>query len=190
MEMTRSFLAFQLPPEAIEAAGAVLAQLRRQLGDRDVKWVAPALLHVTLRFFGDLDPEALARAREWTRGQEAAWEAIPAGWSDLGAFPSPRRAQVLWLGLADETGRLRAQAAEVERGLVQAGFGRGDKPFVAHVTLGRVRRGARIAPPADSERLTSPRTAFSIARMVLVKSTLTPSGPVYTPLETAEARSR
>ena len=190
METTRSFLALRLPEQAVGGAAAVLADLRRGLGDREVKWVAPALLHVTLRFFGDLDPEALGRAREWTRAQHGAWEAIPAGWRELGAFPSARRVQVLWLGLADETGGLRALAAEVERRLVQAGFGRGDKPFVAHVTLGRVRRGARVALPAGSERLTSPGAAFSITQMVLMQSVLTPQGPVYTPLETAEARSR
>ena len=190
MNGTRAFLALRLPAEATEAASAVLAGLRERYGEREVKWVAPGNLHITLRFFGDLDAPGLARARELTRAQDGAWEAISTGWRALGAFPSLRRIQVLWMDLADEGGALRALAGEVEGQLVRAGFGRGDKPFTAHVTLGRVRRGARLAWSAESESLTSPGPAFSITQMALMKSTLTPSGPIYTPLETAEAHNR
>ncbi len=187
---TRSFLALLLPASAVESAGRLLAGLRERHGDRDVKWVAPANLHLTLRFFGDLDAPGLERARAVVKERADAWEAIETRWQALGAFPSTRRAQIIWLGIDDERGALRALAADVERQLVRVGFGRGDKPFSAHVTLGRVRRGARFAWPAGSEGLTSPAAAFSISRMALMKSLLTPGGPVYTPLETADARHR
>ncbi|MFH1144047.1 MAG: RNA 2',3'-cyclic phosphodiesterase [Candidatus Eisenbacteria bacterium] len=189
MSGTRAFLALNLPDDAVRSAAEVVTRMRERLGEREVKWVAAENLHLTLRFFGELDPEALQRARDFVRAADGGWEAIATGWSGLGAFPSVRRAQVIWLGIADERGELRALAAEVERGLVQAGFGSGDKPFAAHVTLGRVRRDARVVWPSDSERLTLPGSTFSIMRMALIKSTLTPSGPVYAPLETAAAHS-
>jgi 2'-5' RNA ligase len=95
---------------------------------------------------------------------------------------------VIWLGLKDEAGRIHAFAQEIEHRLVRAGFGRADKPFRAHVTLGRVRRERRIAWERASDGLTTPASDFSIQGLVLMKSTLMPAGPIYTPLETAQAR--
>jgi len=185
---TRTFLALTLPAAARAAAAEVSAALRPRTAPRAVKWVAPENLHMTLRFFGPLDEERLARARRLVQDLEAVWEAVETHWTGLVAFPSLRRVQVIWLGLEDPSGALRATAREVERRLVRAGFGRTDKPFAAHVTLGRVRRGERVAWESLSERLTMPEAPFSIKRMVLFKSVLTPTGPQYTPIDAAGAR--
>ncbi len=185
---TRAFLAFTLPEPARAGAAAVLADLRDRLGERDIRWVEPANLHVTLRFFGDLDDRDLDRARQLVRGLDQGFEPLPTAWAHLGAFPSPRRVQVVWLGLADPGERITALAADLDGRLRQAGFGQADKPFKSHVTLGRVRRERRASFDRLSERLTIPATGFSIATIVLMKSMLTPQGPVYTPLETATAR--
>ncbi len=186
--MTRAFLAVQLPPAAVETAAHITRRLRETCGTSDVKWVAPGNLHLTLRFFGDLDDGMLVRARDLVRSRQGAFEPCRSGWVGLGAFPSARRPQVIWLGLADEGGHLKAFAADMNRRLVRAGFGRADKPFKAHVTLGRVRRGRSLDWSAASEGLTIPGEGFSIASVALIKSRLTPQGPVYTPLETAHAQ--
>lgn len=185
---TRTFMALKLPEPALAGAAEVLTELRGRLGDRDIRWVEPANLHVTVRFFGDLDDPDLARARQLVQGLDRGFESLPTAWERLGAFPSPQRVQVVWLGLDDPEGRIAALAADVDRRTLQAGLGRADKPFKSHVTLGRVRRERRASFDRMSERLTIPATGFSIATIVLMKSTLTPQGPVYTPLETATAR--
>jgi len=185
---TRAFLALDLPAEARAAAADATARLRRACGEGDVKWVPPENLHVTLRFLGSLDPEALARARAVVADLDQRFDAVTVGWSRLGAFPSPRRPSVLWLGLADGEQRLSHLAREVERRLRAARFGRADKPFAAHVTIGRVRRGRRLIWPTESDRLTTPDGAFSMRAIVLYQSRLTPAGPHYAPLATARAR--
>lgn len=187
-EMTRAFLALELPDEAHAAAADTIERLRAEIGARDVKWVAPENLHITLRFFGSLEAADIARVRAEVRQLDGRFAGIATGWSELGAFPNPRRPQVIWLGLSDEGGALKALAREVNGRLVRAGFGRADKPFRAHVTVGRVRRGRRIAWPTASDCLTISAPGFSIQQIALLKSTLTPQGPVYTPLETARAR--
>jgi len=181
-------MALTLPAPALAGAVAVLTELRDRLGDRDIRWVEPANLHVTLRFFGDLDDRDLALARQLVQTLDRGFEPQPTRWAHLGAFPSPRRVQVVWLGLEDPGGRIAALAADVDRRTQEVGLGRADKPFKSHVTLGRVRRERRASFDRMSERLTIPATGFSIATIVLMKSTLTPQGPVYTPLETATAR--
>lgn len=183
-ERIRAFLALELPREALRGAGDVIGSLRDHLGEEDVKWVRPQNLHVTLRFFGDILPAEVDGIRERVRAYPAQLAAVATSWRGLGAFPSKRRPQVLWLGLADSQERLSAVADQVTRDLEGAGFGRPDKPFRAHVTLGRVRRGRRIGLPR-SDDLTIPQTPFSISAIALIQSRLTPRGPVYTPIETA-----
>jgi len=187
-EGTRTFLALALPEAARAEAALLAAALRERPGGDDVRWVEPRNLHLTLRFFGDLDEGELVRARALVRELDLGFAGRPTGWERLGAFPSPARVQVIWLGVRDPDGGVERLAAEVDQRICQAGFGRADKPFKSHVTLGRVRQGRRVTLDRMSERLTIPATGFSIATIVLMKSTLTPHGPVYTPLETATAR--
>ncbi len=183
-EQVRAFLALELPAEAKVAAAQIAGQLRERMGDSDVKWVASENLHITLRFLGDLSPEMLERAQELVRSLDGESPALESAWNELGAFPSVRRPSVIWLGLEDAGETLGALAREVNQRLVKAGFGRADKPFRAHVTLGRVRRGRRVAWP-ESDGLTLSQAAFSILAITLFRSRLTPHGPVYTPIETA-----
>ncbi len=187
-ELTRAFLALLLPPEAIRSAAAGLEMLRGRIGAETVKWVPAENLHVTLRFFGSLGPDELQRARGLVVALGGNYAPLVSAWTELGAFPSARRVQVIWLGLADPDGHVRDLVRTVNEQLLGAGFGPPDKPFQAHVTLGRVRREKRMAWSDLGDGLTIAREAFSIARIALMQSQLTPAGPIYTPLETAPAR--
>jgi RNA 2',3'-cyclic 3'-phosphodiesterase len=190
----RAFLALCLPERAVDIAALVQEELVDRFGEHDVKWVAPENLHITLRFFGDLDRSQVDSVRELMHqmagnGVKVANSnrcGLDTGWADLGVFPNSRRPSVIWLGLRDDSFLLAGLAASVNEQLESAGFGSADKPFKAHVTLGRVRRGRTISWQEVSNRLTIPREAFSIRQIVLIKSLLTPQGPVYTPIETAQ----
>src|SRR5207247_8101923 len=56
-----------------------------------------------------------------------------------GACPNPRRARVIWLSLAEGGEALESLARGLEAALRRRGFGAADKPFSAHLTIGRVR---------------------------------------------------
>jgi 2'-5' RNA ligase len=170
------------------SAALVLDQLRPRAPGGDVKWVAPENLHITLRFFGNLDGDQLKRAHETVEKLDGGFPSVSSRWISLGAFPSSRRVQVIWLGMEDPGGHLKRSVGDINQRLIRSGFGRPDKPFRAHVTLGRVRRGRHVTWSRLSDRLTIPEEAFSISTIALFRSTLTPQGPVYTPLITARAR--
>ena len=60
MEQIRSFIAIELPDEVKRAIGRVQAQLRE--GSRaPAKWVDPGGLHLTLKFLGNVDANAVGR---------------------------------------------------------------------------------------------------------------------------------
>ncbi|NLE76930.1 MAG: RNA 2',3'-cyclic phosphodiesterase, partial [Chloroflexi bacterium] len=100
--------------------------------------------------------------------------------------PNPQRLRVLWVGVAEPSGRLaRLQSAVVEE-LQPLGFAP-DKAFHPHLTLARV---ARDAPAADLRAVAvwlegAPQPTLgqmAAAQVSLIRSDLRPSGAVYTPL--------
>jgi 2'-5' RNA ligase len=192
----RCFVALELPPEAQAAAGEVLGELKRT--GADVKWVRPQNLHVTLKFLGEVED---SRAPELGQALETACAGTPAlelGLAGAGAFPSPQRPQVVWLGLRGQVAELAELAGRIEAALAGLGFAPENRPFKAHVTLGRLRRGkggSRPERPSPPLPPSAPLTralaglaghagpSFAAQRVVLMKSTLTPQGSIYDPVQ-------
>ncbi len=94
-----------------------------------------------------------------------------------GAFPTPARAQVLWLGLASDAA-LDALARRVDDACAASGLGRETRPFRAHLTVARLRRGARVDRAALAPALAAVRAPdpFVVRSVDLVASTLTRAG--------------
>lgn len=184
----RTFIALE-PPSALRSAVRELnAALESCL--TGMKWVKPDLIHLTLRFLGEIDPgriDLLNRAVE-----AAAAEVTPFGLevTGIGHFGSRRNPRVLWLGLEGNS-RMNLLAAGLEKHLVAAGFGRADKPFRAHLTLARA--GKKPGPPPDwdaaSLAVPSGWPHWSVSQVSVIKSTLTPRGPIYEKLSTHDFKS-
>lgn len=188
--MTRAFCAFEIPREAKSAIARFCDSVRARPVGRDLKWVRSEILHLTVRFFGDLDAESLDRAGTAVAGLDGAWDAPGLALGPVGAFPSARRPSVYWIGLADPDGALARLAAETDAAIRGQGFGRADKPFVPHLTIARVGRD-RSGPPLEelTSGLTQPAGQLTVTSITLFKSDLRPGGPVYTPLVVARPRA-
>ena len=188
-ERLRTFAAFEVGAEQREEIGRFAGQMRVRPGGSDLRWVRPENVHMTVRFFGELDRKQLAKARKAISGLDGNWDRLELRLGKLGAFPSMRRPQVLWLGIEDPEGRLVELAVEVDRAIRLVGFGPADKKFIGHLTLARVGRKRR-AP--DMEQLTAgltvPDCALTISAITLFWSDLQREGPRYTPLEIAHPR--
>jgi 2'-5' RNA ligase len=178
----RIFLAV-FPPAEVQAAAERLIERLRKPDDR-VSWVKRDNLHYTLRFLGDLGESGARRAADAARSAAAAQPAFEARLGELGAFPSARKARVLWLGLSEGAEPLTALAREVEAALRKKGFDRADRPFAAHLTIGRVREGGRdwSAPLAEAEAAAKAdldHARFRVDRVLVVHSQLSPKGALY-----------
>jgi 2'-5' RNA ligase len=152
----------------------------------NVKWVAPKNVHITLKFLGDIsqaDADKLGSAlSEALRGTQAFEVEI----TKAGTFPvrgkSPR---VVWLGLGEGFEGLKDVARKVEEACAGLGFDRETRPFRAHLTIGRVRRGSsglRELAQAVAEVQFKP-LKLGVDRVNLTRSRLSPKGPTYTVLE-------
>jgi 2'-5' RNA ligase len=158
--------------------------VQRDLGAKasGLSWTKPENLHLTLRFLGDLGDSGVKRAGQAVERGAAEVPAFRARLGGLGTFPSIARPRVLWAGLAEGAEAASALAHSVNRALLRDEFGSPDKPFRAHLTLARVREGARgLAALGDYAMAPSPGEAI-LDQVVLMKSELHPAGARYTPL--------
>lgn len=178
MEKVRTFIALALEEPALGAAAHCLAALRAgPLGD-DARFVRPEGLHVTLRFLGGVDPARVAPLAVRARSELAPLRPFRVRLGPAELFPTPRRPRVVALGVEPEA-PLAALAAALERAVVALGFAPEERPFRAHLTLGRVRD--RRFP--DVAGLVVPAEEIAVAEAVLFRSELAPSGARYTALE-------
>ncbi|RJX30452.1 MAG: RNA 2',3'-cyclic phosphodiesterase [Desulfarculus sp.] len=184
----RSFVALEMPAEVKEHAAELIRRLKAS--GADVKWVAPKNLHLTLKFLGEVDPARLPELIAALQGTCAGRPALELAVTGCGAFPKPRAPRVVWLGLEGQTQALEGLAAAVEEVFAALGFAPEQRRFQPHLTLGRLRQGRRGAKALPSGPLTRALAGlagqtgpdFVASRVVLMQSTLTPSGAVYDPL--------
>ena len=175
----RLFVALNIPPELRVAAWVAVEPLRTAL-PTGVAWVREDALHVTLRFLGeqpDTVPDALAAA---LAPELARAERPTVRLEKVDAFPSMRRPRVLWLG-GPANSALARLYQEVQGACATLGFEPEPRPFELHVTLGRVRPGARVDPAelargAEQVRLDAEFVASSVDVM---ESVLGPGGSRY-----------
>ena len=182
MERVRSFVAILLSEEVRAAVAAEMARLR-PLGPR-VGWVAPPNLHLTLKFLGEVPSEALEQAKEGLA--EAVAGAAPFGlhFGGLGAFPGMARPRVLWVGIDEGGQAAQALQARVDAALTQRGFAREERPYSAHLTIGRVRepRGLAELQQAMARAARMEFGRLRVGGLSLMRSDLSSAGTRYTEL--------
>lgn len=181
MTVLRTFVALWLDEPARQALAGLQRELAGEL--RGLRWVEPAQLHLTLRFLGDTPADRLPGLQEALAFAAAASRALRFTVQGAGAFPGPARPRVLWAGVrgGEDLAGLRRRVEEAVRGL---GWPAENRPFRAHVTLARARDGGVAGDVAGALARRAGRTWGTVeaGALVLVRSTLTPAGPVYAPL--------
>jgi 2'-5' RNA ligase len=178
----RAFIGIALP----DAVRSSLASLQRQLGESgaDVKWVEPDNLHVTLKFLEEVTEEQRRIVEELLTRVADQERSFALGLREVGAFPSVRAPRVIWVGLEEGRESVVRIAERIEQACQTHGLRREERPFSAHVTLGRVRSPKRrdhLAQRLQSTLWQSP-TSFQVTAITLYRSDLSSSGPRYTVL--------
>lgn len=134
--LARAFVAV-VPPPGVLAAVAQRSAAARDHGS-GWRWTGPDQWHLTLQFLGPVaDLEAVEAA---ARGALAPLAPVELRLGGGGAFPSPRRASVLWIGVVEGAEALGRVAVALGEALAPLGHPPDDRRFHPHLTLARLRR--------------------------------------------------
>ena len=135
--MIRSFLAIELPKPVLKKIEEVQGDLRST--HADVRWVNPEKIHLTLKFFGNIEDSRIDPI--FKSIEEPIRNTLPFSLKvrGVGAFPHLKNPRVIWMGLVDGREVLIAFQKQIETQLEKIGFQPEDRPFNPHLTLGRMK---------------------------------------------------
>lgn len=180
MGRVRTFIGIGVS-ETIRANAAALQQALVRSG-ADVNWVAAANLHVTLVFLGDVDDRELPGICRATAAIAAGEPAFTLRVAGVGAFPTSRRPRTVWAGVTDGSDALARLHGRLESTLEElVGYRREDRPYTAHLTLGRVK--SEPAGQVLAQELTKHATwdggQTLVTELAVYSSELRRDGPEY-----------
>ena len=169
--MIRLFTALAVPDEIADGL------VRRQAGIPGALWRTPDQLHITLRFFGEVQ-ETVACDLDAELGR------IPGKPFDLvlggaGAFGEGRDVRAVWAGV-DKSEPLSVLAARCEAAARRAGLKSEGRPYMPHVTLAYLKRAdeAKVSAWIQGHNLLRSPT-FRIDRFGLYSSWTSSHGSRY-----------
>lgn len=148
-----------------------------------IRWVFPETLHVTLKFYGEIQLDMVEALKKHLAAmkQKGAFTVSIGGINGFPCFSVPN---TIWTGLKTDSPRIKEIFAEVERASLRIGVDRAKKPLRPHITLGR----RNTSEPLDIKTLdilekNQPQTdPWNVKSVVLMRSELFSRGPRYTTL--------
>ena len=172
-ERARLFVALELPSEAREGLTGWSAPVLQ--AEAALRPVAPQALHVTLCFLGWRPVDEIEEIAAGC-GAVAASRTPQLSFGDPVWLP-PRRPRVLAVELVDPDGTLAHIQASLSGRLEAGGWYTSEmRPFLAHVTVARVKKDGRARrrdlPPA-------PEMSFAAGSVTLFRSRLARGGAQY-----------
>jgi len=184
MSLIRAFIAVELPGELKQELAALETQLKKN-SPPVVKWVDPESIHITLKFLGETSDAVIDELLLAMGESVAGVSPFKLEVGKIGAFPAVDRPQVIWVGISGDMEKLAQLQKNLEQNTEQLGFKRESRPFSPHLTLGRVREGARVKEIQRIGKLLN-ETPFTAKHNIeaheinLLKSQLTRAGAIHT----------
>ena len=174
----RAFIAIELPAAARLALAQASQQLARQLPAGSVRWVKPERMHLTLRFLGDTAVTQLPALAAQLDELAARHAPFNLRLDKLGCFPHCKRPRVIWAGLTGNVAALSTLKQDLDARLVSLGWEEEERPFQAHLTLGRVKNSRAVSQVKWGIEME--KAEMGVTAVHLIESQLQRSGPIYT----------
>lgn len=185
----RLFIAVEITGETRKKLTAFQDKLKK--AGADVGWVAPENIHITLKFIGSLDEGKIDAVTDIIKESVTHIQPFNLDYSGVGVFPAPRNPRVIFAQAIDTGGVLARIHERLDNQLMSLGVEHEDRKFDAHLTVGRVKSRRNVAGLMESlNAYQGFRFGLErITQVVLMKSDLTPEGPVYTKLHSVDLAS-
>lgn len=174
----RAFVAVRLPGKIADELENFLADLRPLA---NIRWVRREQFHITLKFLGELEQKVIAQVKDALESIKY-FSPFTVELAHIGAFPNLSSPRVLWLAGEKGSNELGRLARKVDDLLYEeAELEREHKKFQAHMTLARLKDS--YLPEELVRKLGEvPFFSFECSELFLMRSQLTPKGPIYSQL--------
>ena len=149
-----------------------------------IKTVEPELIHVTLKFLGDIEESLVPKVKGLIVEATNGCSACKVNLKGSGAFPGLSNIRVVWVGM-EGAEPIKQIACNLDAGLTSLGFQREARPFTPHVTVGRMKgaRGENLVREVIQRHKDQDFGEVSFSSIRLKKSVLSPKGPSYYTME-------
>lgn len=172
----RLFVAVSIPSRHLERVDEEMRSFRDKAVN--ARWIDIENQHVTLKFLGSVPSDRLDDVGRTCSMVASSHQPAPVSLTGAGAFPSPSRVRVLWVGIDDPHGLLTRVADDLDQAFEPLGYPTEARSFTPHLTLCRF----KIPVPLKSglpELDLSALEPFPIDRLQLFRSHLSPKGASY-----------
>lgn len=182
----RLFVAVEPSKDCRALLTATQTALAERFPSLRVRWQPAENLHLTLAFLGHVSDDDAEVCAQRVASLAPSHRRFALGTTRLGAFPSPLRPSVLWLGVRAEP---PDALASLQRDVAGAFRHLHDdrKPFRPHLTLARVKSlGGTPRPELATAlaELPEEQIRWTVEDVVLFESRLSSEGAVHTPVRT------
>ncbi|MFW9995120.1 MAG: RNA 2',3'-cyclic phosphodiesterase [Candidatus Odinarchaeota archaeon] len=178
MVKLRLFICIEIENETLKEK---LADLLAKPIFNSLKRVKTEQMHLTLKFLGETDETKLEDIKNQLVGID--YPAFEVRLTGTGCFPGTTHPRVVWAGISEGAEQLVTLGKDIDRRMHSLGFPREKRAFSPHLTLARVKK-ADLRMLQDLQRLVLKHKStdfgsFTVTKIILKRSTLTPQGPIY-----------
>lgn len=167
----RLFIAIEVPEEIY----SYFLELQKQIDINSAKIVFTRSFHLTLKFLGDVSEDKEDRIIDSLK--KIKFEPFSAELGSIGVFPGENYIRVVWIGLEPKN-KINELQQKIDNVLTDL-FPK-EKKFHPHITLGRVKFVKDKKGFIEAlKKMNVEKKDFWVNEFKLIKSTLTPEGPVY-----------
>ncbi len=183
----RAFIAIELPAVIKQNLKVLINTLLKEIESREIKWVNPENIHLTLKFLGETDLLTIQKITDQINANSKSLTSPELQIFGIGAFPDLRKPKVLWAGCSKNK-ELDYLFTRINSICVDLNFPAEKRSFSPHLTIGRLKTThSQITVNKihtsfnkyQSIRLGS----FSTPYLTIFQSELKPAGPIYTVLQ-------
>lgn len=184
MSQIRAFLAIDLDDDLKPKINRIIKEFKKT--DARIKYVELTNLHLTLKFFGDIDTDGLDLLEEAISNVVSQFDSFKIKIKGCGAFPNTNRIKVIWVGIDDDA-IIKDLHDSLDKEFVRLGFDK-DRKFSTHLTIGRMKSAkSKNKVKSTIEEFGDVEVGeMEVTHITLKKSTLTPAGPIYEDLKIFE----
>lgn len=180
--VVRVFFALELPEVLKQKIGEYISALKKKSKPHAIRWTRKDNLHITLQFLAEVRSEDLASLIDKVHNKiKKRIKPLEFKVGELQLFPTPFRPRVIVLEITP-LDALAELATLIGKGIVENKYQIDERPFRAHLTLGRIKQPQGLDLSYLTQVTKPAWEPVPLSEVVLFRSEPHSEGSIYTAL--------